>query len=97
MIHTKKNRKQVFNLWLLIFRINLQLKHVVNAATSGKQLNRECSLFTNDSKHVIIGAATYILDENRPPFYDLYTSNDDITPTLRYVTIQMMNLSLKID
>lgn len=52
-------------------------------ATSGKQLNRECSLFTNDSRYVIVGAASYIIDDNRPPFYDLYTTNDGITPTLR--------------
>lgn len=60
-----------------------KLKSVVSVATSGKQLNRECSLFTNDSRYVIVGAASYIMDDNRPPFYDLYTSNDGITPTLR--------------
>lgn len=58
------------------------MKHTVSVAQSGKQLNRECSLFTNDSRFVIVGAAMYIVDENRPPFYDLYTTNDGVTPTL---------------
>lgn len=54
----------------------------MTVATNGKQLNRECSLFTNDSRYVIVGAAMYILDENRPPFYELYTTNDTVTSTL---------------
>lgn len=62
----------------------MQLKATVNLATAPKQLNRECSLFTNDSRYVIVGAAAQLADEQRPPFYDLYTSNDGITPTLRY-------------
>lgn len=33
---------------------------------------------------MIVGAAAFILDENRPSFYDLYTTNDGVTPTLGY-------------
>lgn len=47
-------------------------------------MNRECSLFTNDNRYVIVGAASYIGEEHRPPFYELYTTNDHITPTMRY-------------
>lgn len=46
-----------------------------------KQLNRECSLFVNDGTHVIVGSAVFISDENRPFFYELYTSNESITTT----------------
>lgn len=46
---------------------------------SDKQLNRECSLFCNDGKHVIIGAAILISDEQRPHFYELYTNNEFIS------------------
>lgn len=67
-----------------ILLFDTQLKATVNLATAPKQLNRECSLFTNDSRYVIVGAAAQLGDEQRPPFYDLYTSNDGITPTLRY-------------
>ena len=56
---------------------------MVNVASAGKQLNRECSLFTNDNNYVIVGAASFLTDDLRPNFYDLYTSNEAITPTLR--------------
>lgn len=46
---------------------------------SEKQLNRECSLFCNDGRHVIVGAAIFISDELRPHFYELYTNNESIT------------------
>lgn len=48
---------------------------------SEKQLNRECSLFCNDGKHVIIGAAILISDDQRPHFYELYTNNEFISTT----------------
>lgn len=59
--------------------IRFQLKHVVNMDGSEKQLNRECSLFCNDGRHVIVGAAIFISDELRPHFYELYTNNESIT------------------
>lgn len=49
---------------------------------SEKQLNRECSLFCNDGKHVIVGAAIFISDEQRPHFYELYTNNEFITTVI---------------
>lgn len=61
--------------------LNLQLKHVVNMDSSEKQLNRECSLFCNDGKHVIVGAAILISDDLRPHFYELYTNNEFISTT----------------
>lgn len=56
-----------------------QLKHVVNMDGSEKQLNRECSLFCNDGKHVIVGAAIFISDDLRPNFYTIYSNNESIT------------------
>jgi hypothetical protein len=61
---------------------------------SDKQLNRECSLFCNDGKHVIIGAAILISDEQRP-YYELYTNNEFIStvntasPTLRIAILTL--------
>lgn len=60
-----------------------QLKHVVNMDGSEKQLNRECSLFCNDGKHVIVAAAIFISDDLRPHFYELYTNNESITTVTR--------------
>lgn len=68
----------------MIFNTNstfTQLKHVVNMDSSEKQLNRECSLFCNDGKHVIVGAAILISDDLRPHFYELYTNNEFISTT----------------
>lgn len=78
-----------------IFDKLFKLKFVVNVATSsGKQLNRECSLFTNDNQYVIVGAASFITDDMRPNFYELYTSNEAITPTLRYFFFFLIELNL---
>lgn len=46
-------------------------------------MNRECSLFTNDGRFVIVGAATFLSDDLRPNFYELYSGNEAITPTMR--------------
>ncbi|XP_058825968.1 DET1 homolog [Topomyia yanbarensis] len=64
-----------------IFDKLFKLRHVVNMENNEKQLNRECSLFTNDGRYVIIGAAVFIPEENRPHFYELYTNNEAIKPT----------------
>jgi de-etiolated-1 len=48
---------------------------------SEKQLNRECSLFCNDGKSVIVGSAILISDDLRPHFYELYTNNEFISTT----------------
>lgn len=51
---------------------------------SGEQLNRECSLFTDDGKYIIVGSASYIPDDVvRPHFYDIYTNNEAVTPNPR--------------
>lgn len=63
-----------------IFDRLFKLKHVVETA-SDKQLNRECSLFTQDNRYVILGSASFIPDDLRPHFYALYTNNESITPT----------------
>ncbi|XP_058454495.1 DET1 homolog [Malaya genurostris] len=64
-----------------IFDKLFKIRHIVNMENNEKQLNRECSLFTNDGRYVIIGAAVFIPEENRPHFYELYTNNEAIKPT----------------
>lgn len=66
-----------------IFDKLFKLKSIVNVSSINKQLNRECSLFTKDGNYVIVGAATLILEENRPSFYEIYTTNEAITPNPR--------------
>lgn len=59
------------------------LKHLVNLAKGTEQLNRECSLFSEDGRYVIIGSASFIPEEIRPHFYEIYTSNESVTPNLQ--------------
>ncbi|XP_030020170.1 DET1 homolog [Manduca sexta] len=48
-----------------------------------QQLNRECSLFTEDGRYVIVGSAAHIPDESRPHFYYIHSNNEAVTPTIR--------------
>ncbi|XP_030749680.1 DET1 homolog isoform X2 [Sitophilus oryzae] len=57
-------------------------KHLINITTT-EQLNRECSLFSDDGRYVIVGSASYIPEEMRPTFYEIYTNNESVTPTIR--------------
>lgn len=66
-----------------IFNRLFQLKHTINVAENNKQLNRECSLFTEDCRYVIVGSAAYIPEDIRPHFYEVYTNNEAVTPNTR--------------
>lgn len=50
-----------------------------------QQLNRECSLFTEDGRYVIVGSAAHIPDDLRPHFYHIHSNNEAVTPTIRYL------------
>lgn len=67
-----------------IFEKLFKLQKTVSVSQLNKQLNRECSLFTNDGRFVIVGAASFISDDNRPGFHEIYTTNEAITPTSKY-------------
>lgn len=65
---------------------------------SAEQLNRECSLFTEEGRYVIICSAAYIPDELRPHFYEIYTNNEALTPNprspLEDYTLHLVDLHL---
>lgn len=52
-----------------LFDVLFKKKHVVNVATHGEQLNRECSLFTDDSRFIIVGSAAFVNEESHPSTY----------------------------
>ncbi|XP_057291122.1 DET1 homolog [Hydractinia symbiolongicarpus] len=58
-------------------------KAVVTVASYGEHLNRECSLFTDDGKFVIIGSASAIPEDFHPLFYDIYRNNESVAPNAR--------------
>lgn len=66
-----------------VFERFFRSKWTVNVAQSGEQLNRECSLFTDDGRYVIVGSAAYIPEDLRPHFYEIYSNNESVTPNPR--------------
>ncbi len=80
---TNGNDEQSVRIKSKIFDSFFKLKHVVNVATNGEQLNRECSLFTDDSRYVIVGSAAFIPDESPPVYFDIYRNNESVSPSSR--------------
>ncbi|XP_063216321.1 DET1 homolog [Bacillus rossius redtenbacheri] len=78
-----KSDRQSHQIRAQVFERFFKLKWVVNVAQSGEQLNRECSLFTDDGRYVIVGSAAYIPDDLRPRFHHIYTNNEAVTPNPR--------------
>lgn len=84
-----------------IIKLSLQPKFTVNVCQQRdirtdrlgnmpvmeQQLNRECSLFTEDGRYVIVGSAAHIPDDLRPHFYHIHSNNEAVTPTIRYFLI----------
>ena len=66
-----------------VFETYFKLKHIVNVSTNGEQLNRECSLFTDDSRYVIVGSAAFVSDESSPVYFDVHRNNESVSPSPR--------------
>ncbi|XP_014218564.1 DET1 homolog [Copidosoma floridanum] len=78
-----KNDDKSFNIRRHIFKRFFKTKWIINVAQSNEQLNRECSLFTDDGRYVIVGSAAHIPDDLRPHFYQIYSNNEALTPNPR--------------
>lgn len=66
-----------------LFECFFKQKHATHVSTNGEHLNRECSLFTDDGKYVIVGSAAYVPEEPHPHFFDIYRNNEAVTPNPR--------------
>lgn len=66
-----------------IFNQFLEKRHVVRVTTGEEIINRECSLFTDDSRYVIVGSSHFLSDDASSRFYDIYRNNECITPNYR--------------
>lgn len=66
-----------------IFEQFFRLKHSVNVAVNDEQLNRECSLFTDDCNYIIVGSAAYVTEDTFPSFFDIYRNNESVSPNPR--------------
>lgn len=61
-----------------------KLRHLISAPDVHENLNRECSLFTEDCQYVIVGSSGFIQDDPYPPFYEIFRSNEDISPQVQF-------------
>ncbi|XP_046400522.1 DET1 homolog [Ischnura elegans] len=90
--------KESDNIRRNVFERFFKLSNVVNVAVTGEQLNRECSLFTDDGHFVIVGSAAYIPEDLRPNFYEVYSNNESVTPNprspLEDYSLHLVDLSL---
>ena len=55
----------------------------MHLAEGGEQLNRECSLFSECGRFVIVASATYLPDEPHPPMHEIYQNNESVAPNPR--------------
>jgi len=66
-----------------VFNRFFKLKYTVSVSPCSEQLNRECSLFSENGRFVIIGSAAFLPEEPHPPFYSIYQNNESVNPNLR--------------
>lgn len=69
------NDQRSLNIRGRLFERFFSLLHVTNVASNGEHLNRECSLFTDDCRYVIVGSAVYVPEEPPPYFFEVTTSS----------------------
>lgn len=67
-----------------IFSHFFKLKHIVNLTSNYERLNRECSLFTNDSRYVIVASSATINDQVFPSYYDVLRNNESMSVNIRF-------------
>lgn len=81
-----------------IFERLFQLRYRIRVAPEGEQLNRECSLFTDNGYYAVVGSAAIIPDDIRPQFYEIYSNNEAVSPNpifpLENYTIHLVNLNI---
>ena len=65
------NDQRSLNIRGRLFERFFSLLHVTNVASNGEHLNRECSLFTDDCRYVIVGSATYVPEDPPPYFFEV--------------------------
>lgn len=76
--YSQEIRKKIFDSFF-------RLKFRVRVAPQGEDLNRECSLFTEDFRYLIVGSATYLQDEySQPSYHEMYRTNESVEPNQRF-------------
>ncbi|XP_048737715.2 DET1 homolog [Ostrea edulis] len=87
------NDQASVNIRSKLFGRFFKLRHKTLVAKNGEQLNRECSLFTDNGNYVIVGSAMNIPEDPHPLFHDIYQNNESMSPNHKY---QLEDYSLHI-
>jgi len=74
--HNTRVRNVVFNRFF-------KLRHCVSVSPCSEQLNRECSLFTDNGRFVIVGSAAFVPEEPHSTMYSIYSNNESVSPNPR--------------
>jgi de-etiolated-1 len=79
-----------------IFESLFQLKFRILVAAEGEQLNRECSLFTENSSYAVLGSVGPIAHNVILDYDDIFTNNESVSPNLllplENYTIHLINI-----
>ena len=66
-----------------IFDRFFRLRFSVPVTQGNENLNRECSLFTDDEVYVVVGSSMPIPDEAYPQMYETFRNNESVVPNAR--------------
>lgn len=79
-----------------IFESLFELKHRILVAGEGEQLNRECSLFTENSSYAIVGSVAPLAHNTILDYEEIFSNNESVNPNffwpLENYTIHLINL-----
>lgn len=67
-----------------IFERFFQVKHTIHIPCTNENLNRECSLFTDDGQYVIVGSSLAISEDPYPSLYEVYKNNESVSSNGRF-------------
>ncbi|ESO05868.1 hypothetical protein HELRODRAFT_64519, partial [Helobdella robusta] len=90
---TLESNETIHNVRANLFSTFFTLKHTVNVSTDNEGLNRECSLFTDDSRYVIVGSTVTLPEEPYPVYRDMYQNNESLHPN---VNISLEDCSIHV-
>ncbi len=79
-----RHKRESDNIRLQIFEKFFRVRHTINIPYTSENLNRECSLFTDDGIYVIVGSSVAVQDDPYPSMYDLYRNNESVASNGRF-------------
>ena len=77
-VATSANDRKTNLIRAKLFERFFKLKYTTIVATSEGHLNRECSLFTDDGRYVIVGSSQYVPEHPHPLFYDANRNSESV-------------------